>query len=159
MNENTSPQSQPLDYLSRIISQVTEASSEESSHPAEPLEKERPDTQPTLNQHISTDFISSILSNPELLSKLPTLISSIKPIMEMFTKAQPAGAETKDANLHDEPSVPAASQAISAAKTMGDSNRRAALLCAMKPYLNNERQDTIDYIIKLSRLGDVLKSL
>ncbi|MBE6538570.1 MAG: hypothetical protein E7671_03795 [Ruminococcaceae bacterium] len=36
---------------------------------------------------------------------------------------------------------------------------REALLCALKPYLSHEKADTIDRLIKLSRLGDILKSL
>ncbi len=154
-NESNTPQTQPLDYLSRIISQVTEESGASPPEPSVNTQEER--SRPTASQP-SSDFISSILSNPDLLSKLPTLISSIKPIMEIFGRAQPTAAQVNESSPA-EPSPTASSQAISAAKTMGDSNRRAALLCAMKPYLNKERQDTIDYIIKLSRLSDVLKSL
>ena len=38
-------------------------------------------------------------------------------------------------------------------------NERTELLRAMKPYLSRDRQEAIDYIIKLGRLGDILKSL
>ena len=45
------------------------------------------------------------------------------------------------------------------AKRSQTEERRAALLCAMKPYLSRDRQEAIDYILKLSRLGDLLKTL
>ena len=42
----------------------------------------------------------------------------------------------------------------------GDSNRkkRCDLLNALKPYLNPHRRETIDYMLGIERLGDVLKS-
>ena len=36
---------------------------------------------------------------------------------------------------------------------------RTALLCAMKPYLSEDRRNAVDYIVKLSRLGEILKTL
>lgn len=36
---------------------------------------------------------------------------------------------------------------------------REALLCALKPYLGKDKAEAIDRLIKLSRLGDLLKSL
>lgn len=104
----------------------------------------------------SADIMSALLSNPELLSKLPSLISSIKPIMELIGKS----------NLSSPSSQPAASiteeqeHTVSAKpQSKNDSDCRSALLCAMKPYLSSDRQNAIDYIIKLSRLGDILKTL
>lgn len=42
----------------------------------------------------------------------------------------------------------------------GDPNRkkRCDLLNALKPYLNPHRRETIDYMLGIERLGDVLKS-
>lgn len=42
----------------------------------------------------------------------------------------------------------------------GDSNRkkRCDLLNALRPYLNPHRRETIDYMLGIERLGDVLKS-
>lgn len=42
----------------------------------------------------------------------------------------------------------------------GDLNRkkRCDLLNALKPYLNPHRRETIDYMLGIERLGDVLKS-
>jgi hypothetical protein len=145
-----------LDYLSRIINEVAGSDTVDTSKQTEAQNDSSTDS---ASQQPSSDFISTILSNPDILSKLPSLISSIKPIMEMFGKTQSIPTQSKAREESADGTVQASTQSVSIAKTMGDSSRRAALLCAMKPYLNRERQDTIDYIIKISRLGDVLKSL
>lgn len=41
----------------------------------------------------------------------------------------------------------------------GQTDKKLALLCALKPYLSPKRCETIDYITKVSRLGDTLKHI
>ena len=41
----------------------------------------------------------------------------------------------------------------------GGCQRREALLVALKPYLSPERCAAIDYLIRLSRVGDAIRSL
>ncbi|MBQ4091325.1 MAG: hypothetical protein IJC64_03300 [Clostridia bacterium] len=98
------------------------------------------------------DIFSSLLQNPELLSNLPRLISIAKPLLETFMgqgNASPA-AKAPHVDSDHRQSLP---------EPRGHDANRAALLCAMKPYLSPGRQTAIDYIIKLSRLGDILKTL
>ncbi len=99
------------------------------------------------------NILSSLLSNPELLSKLPELISIISPLMSSHSsqnnQAAPAGLFTQSSIPKATPAHPQSHEA----------QNRSALLCALKPYLKKERQDAIDYMIKLSRLGDILKTL
>lgn len=98
----------------------------------------------------TADLISSLMSNPELLSKLPTILSTVKPLLEMLGSAsKPQGAE----------SVPTVATPPKDNHSYHSRDRRAELLCAMKPYLSHDRCEAIDYIIKLSRLGDILKTL
>ena len=40
-----------------------------------------------------------------------------------------------------------------------ESRQREALLYALKPYVSQSRQDAIDYIIKISRMSEVLKTI
>ena len=109
------------------------------------------------------DVFSSLLSNPEILTKLPSIIASVKPIIEMLGKAGSATVATATSGDTKEPSNESTS--ISAAKLKESSSSqkgadsRTALLCAMKPYLSEGRREAVDYIIKLSRLGDILKTL
>ena len=129
-HESTAKQNSPpaSDYLADLIRRVT--ATPQKDEPAPP----------------AGDLLSALSSNPELLSKLPVLLSAAKPVMELFSGASGAGKEQSAAPMGKE-------------SEKSDSDRRAALLCAMKPYLSRERQATVDYVIKLSRLGDILKSL
>ena len=76
--------------------------------------------------------IDSLLSNPDVLSKLPEVIKVIKPMIS----SAPQG-ESKNEN-HD---------------------RRMGLLIAMKPYLSPKRCEAIDYIARMSKLSETLKGL
>ena len=120
-----------LDYLSRIISEI-------QTTPQETKESVQQGAK-------SPDILSNLLSNPELLSKLPALLSTVKPLMEMLSSTPAASVNPKPVERQSE--------------ERHTPDRRAALLCAIKPYLNSDRCRTIDYIIKLSRLGDILKTL
>ena len=110
------------------------------------------------------DILSSLLSNPELLSRIPQIISTVMPLLDaMRGSASPSNARA-DTDAHRSapagesvsPALPVFPAAKAQEKHQAD---RAALLCAMKPYLCRDRQNAIDYIIKLSRLGDILKTL
>lgn len=141
------------EMLGKILSsQVSDASS--GSPVTEEPKTETKSSEPATAtpQNPFGDMLSSILANPELLSKLPAMISAISPIMEMFS--QPTKEKETTAKQ-------AAAKPAGAVREIpkGDSDRRSALLCAMKPYLSTDRQNTIDYIIKLSRLGEILKTL
>ncbi len=129
------------DYLSELIKSVmasTESISETEKKSV--TEKEKSHSPPP------SDLISSLLGNPELIAKLPAILSTVKPIIEMLGKSSGA-APASEASPPTEK------------KPSTHDDRRAALLCAMKPYLSHDRQMAIDYIIKLSRLGDILKTL
>ena len=105
------------------------------------------------------DVLASLLSNPDLLAKLPSLLSSMKPILDMLGGVGAAGTAQNSATASAP--VGAQSEPASAQDKSSDkrSDSRTALLCAMKPYLSPDRQNAIDYIVKLGRLGDILKSL
>ena len=100
------------------------------------------------------DVLSSLLSNSDLLLKLPSIISAAKPIIELFSQGQKGSTEQAPPS-----SVEAAKIQSTSAKQPHITDHRSALLCAMKPYLGEERRQIVDYIVKLSRLGDILKTL
>ena len=133
------------DYLMEIIKSVSAEQPKQSE-----------EIPPTATASAPTaDLITSLLSNPDLISKLPTIISTVKPILEMLGGA---------GRPSEQSSTPAAAittgKAPQSEKAHPKSNdRRADLLCALKPYLSRDRCEAIDYIVKLSRLGDILKTL
>ena len=115
------------------------------------------------------DVFSSLLSNPDLIAKLPVIISSVKPIIEMLSKGFSPGAAAStsaDASGGAVTTPVASTDASVSAAALKDtsvhgrgSDSRTALLCAMKPYLSDDRRNAVDYIVKLSRLGEILKTL
>ena len=100
-------------------------------------------------------LISSLLSNPELLSKLPDLISVVSPLLSGLSLGGGNAAASSSPSLQNQ-AKPTGAIIQTQSREVQNSN---ALLCALKPYLKKERQDAIDYMIKLSRLGDILKTL
>ena len=72
--------------------------------------------------------LSTLVANPELMAKLPELLSVMKPL-------------------------------LGGARESGQTDKKLALLCALKPYLSPKRCETIDYITKISKLGDTLKHI
>jgi hypothetical protein len=98
-----------------------------------------------------SSLLSGLISSQDIISSLPNIIAIAKPIIESLSKSQSTESDTR-------PQVTATAHPAAAARAKSDSDR-AALLCAMKPYLSRDRQNAIDYIIKLSRLGDILKTL
>ena len=78
----------------------------------------------------STQSIDSLLSNPDIMSKLPDVINVIKPMMD--------GEKSQQSHSID---------------------KRIGLLVAMKPFLSAKRCEAIDYIARMSKLSDTLKTL
>ena len=146
-NDNNA-QARGPDYLSEIIKAIG-GSSPPRDAPTNPSSSEKSET-----PNVGGDILSSLLSNPELMTKLPSIIAAIKPIMEMMgaQSAQKTDTVPTSAPISAPIKLPPPPQ-----KGGGDS--RTALLCAMKPYLSAERSQAIDYIVKLGRLGDILKTL
>ena len=145
------------DYLSELIRSVSAESQ------AEPQRSEGTESA----KGAGADVLSSLLSNPELIAKLPSIIATVKPIIELLGSGALNGAASRPAPQKDaQPTfsqIPwgedkAAPVSVSHSERKGG-DRRADLLCALKPYLCEERRRAIDYVIKLDRLGDVLKSL
>lgn len=102
--------------------------------------QENTDTEgsPSISNATPADFtkaqetsIDSLLSNPDIMSKLPEVISVIKPLMS---------------GKPEEKSHPAF-------------DKRLALLLALKPYLSPKRCEAIDYITKMSKLSETFKGL
>ncbi len=103
------------------------------------------------------DMLSSLLSNPEIISKLPQVISMLKPLMEGGASAPTMASSPTAASAPNTARGDTPAGLIKPPKRECDN--RAALLYALKPYLKRERQEAIDYMVKLSKLGDILKSL
>ena len=155
-HENTSPQAEEGDtsYLSEIIKGIM-AASLTGEAPASDEQTSSANSTPKPSSG-GGDLFSALLSNPELISKLPSLISGVKPILDMMSSR--TSAPTAEITASQTSSLPTRDK-FTDSKSTSVTDRRTALLCAMKPYLSQDRQNTVDYILKLSRLGDILKTL
>lgn len=74
--------------------------------------------------------LGSLLSRPELMAKLPLLLKTVQSLTEPMP-------ELKNDKRPDTP---------------------VALLCALRPYLGEHRRQALDTMIRVSRLGESLKS-
>ena len=80
--------------------------------------------------------LSAIASNPEIMSKLPALMSAFG---AMGGKGKDDRGRDKDGKEKDD--------------------KRIKLLLALRPYLSEHRREVIDYLIKMNTLGDALKNI
>lgn len=107
-----------------------------------------PSTPPLGNEAVA-DGISRVLSNPEMMAKLPDVMKMLAPMMQ---QASPLVGD----------SIPTSAPAIATPLHTGDRDRRGCrndLLIALKPFLSPERCRAIDMLLGLSRLGDVLQKM
>ena len=74
--------------------------------------------------------LGTLFAHPELISKLPILLRAVQTLSEPTEKP-----------TEKRPSTP------------------AALLCALRPYLSESRQRTLDTMIKVSKLTEALRSM
>lgn len=78
--------------------------------------------------------LTSLLSDNDFMSKLPGVLSMLKPEGSVATGAPGQG----------KPPHPGC-------------DRRVALLSALKPYMSPKRCEAIDYLIRINRMGDILR--
>lgn len=73
---------------------------------------------------------------PEMMAKLPQMMSALAPLVSGMRGEKKESGETK----------PAASEA----------EKRKKLLAALKPYLSSSRRDAVDSIMKVTEMTDLL---
>lgn len=124
--------------------------------------------------------IGQLLSNPEFLEQLPTILAAVRPFLGQQNTSPPAAtpaavvyeSEGEDRSIvEDDRSAlagtfnPAQLEGIgqllgpspSAHYPFGGPDKRRALLIALKPFIGAERGDAIDYIIKITELTEMFR--
>lgn len=146
------------DVLGDILGKILGSQIQGGNQTAPQKEQHEQASAENIGAGTSGDIFSSLLSNPDILMKLPSIISAAKPIIEMMSQPkQQASSETATVSAGSVLKPSQLSQPSHHASHLTDN--RTALLCAMKPYLSDDRRRVIDYIVKLGRLGDILKTL
>ncbi len=88
----------------------------------------------------ATDGLASILSDPAVLEKIPQVMAMLQPMTD---------------RLSANPSVDGGSRVDIA----NGSAERDRLLLALKPFLSRERQEAVDALLRIAKLGVLLKQL
>ena len=106
--------------------------------------------------------INAVLRDPETMAKLPAMIEMLRPMMGGGSDAPPvakAGGEAVPASLPQQADMPPPKESPPphAGKGGGCHERRIALLCALRPYLSPRRQEAIDYILRMDRMGKLFR--
>lgn len=84
----------------------------------------------------------------EEFSKLLQSVSTMAPLLRGFFPPKGELESNKDSAHHEAPFYGKA-----------PCPRREALLLALKPYLSPERCAAVDYLIRLSRVGDAIRAM
>ena len=121
--------SQNPELIKSIVSSMGTMSNPEST----PVDKDV-HTSPIPIEEENAEEKTSSLSPLDLSSLSPELIGKLPAVLSLFSEKKTTSKSKNEAN-------------------------REALLCALKPYLSREKADTIEKIIKLSKLGELLSSL
>ena len=106
-------------------------------------------------------ILSSLLSSPEVLSKLLSTLSSSGEERRKDDAIEVA-AEEKETPLRVEaeqatPSLPPAQDAVAASSGEGRGRRREGLLRALRPYLSPSRCERLDTLVRVSSMLDSIK--
>lgn len=128
--------------LIRNISSMLGQSGQATTEQATPQPANLP---PLGSNEAVADGISRVLSNPEMMAKLPEVMKMIAPMMQQTQPADGASAPASATPSHG-----------------GGHDRRGCrndLLIALKPFLSPERCRVIDMLLGLSRLGDALQKM
>lgn len=98
-------------------------------------------------------MVSKLLDNPDLLSQIASTVGVDLP-KSGGESATPAAVAAKEAAVQPSGGIGGLLPMLSAMG--GNSSRRTALLSALKPFCNEHRCRTIDYMISISKLSDSL---
>lgn len=107
-------------------------------------------------------LLNGLLSNPALLSALPTLMEKMAPLLGAARGS--GGGDGTGADTVSQGGTPGQGGAASpvgglpvARPSHAGMDRHTALLCAVKPYLNPQRRAAADTMIQLCRVWDALE--
>ena len=104
-------------------------------------------------------MLSAALSNPELLSTLPKLLSAISqrpqeqekndvPEQKREERREEQTVQASISSLLSGPRFPSPARAT---------DRRSALLLALKPYMSHDKAEMIDTIVKIIEIVSLIK--
>ena len=115
--------------MAKIRAMAEQLSSAQAPHATEPP------VSPTPLGGAPVDGLASVLSNPELMAKLPQMMSMLAPMLST-AQASPQSPAPKSAE-----------------------DCRNDLLLALRPFLSPERCQAIDAMLRIAKLGTILRQI
>lgn len=127
-----------------------------------------------------SDAINKLMANPEIISTVASALGNMAPKAEQEPPTQPSEPQPPPAEeVHTETVSASAAPDLGAlvaklapimsglggskgsqkSSERRETDRREALLCALKPYVSEGRREAIDYIIRISQISDILKNI
>lgn len=120
------------EMMEKIRALAGQAAPESTNIPSTPTESLPASAPPA-------DGLASVLADPALMAKLPQMMAMLKPMLE----SRPNG----DA------------KAVSAPLVRNAEDYRNDLLLALKPFLSPERCRAVDTMLRISKLGTVIRQI
>ena len=123
---------------------------------------EEKDLSPREENDAFSSALNNILSNPQMLSMVSSMSEQLKNNASKPEAASPQPTDAAPASASPSKDMASALGALAPLLSSNSSkadNNRACLLRALKPYLSSGRCEAIEYIIKFSKLTDVIKNL
>ena len=129
------------DLMNRIRALMQGVPSAEASAPT--AEASAPASAPlaSLPSGGNSDGLSTLLSNPAIMEKLPQIMAMLGPMLSS-TAAQPTVASVQESH-----------------PSRGIHSDRDKLLLSLKPFLSHERQEAVDAILRIAKLGTILQQI
>ena len=108
-----------------------------------------------------SNAIDQIMAHPELISMVASALGGAAEPREASPppEAESVSPSPSTASLSALTPLLASLSKAKDKDTHKERDPRAALLCALKPYLSMGRQEAIDYMIRISQISDLLKHL
>lgn len=118
-----------------------------------------------------SNAISKLMEHPELISMVASALGNGGKQAEKSTEREPSSsaaetphasnvAASKELSADTLASViPMLSKLSSPLSHSSGGSQHSELLCALKPYLNNNRRAAIDYVLKISQMSSLLGGL
>ena len=122
--------------LSARLGRIVSSAIEHSETPSSPNNAPPPTPEQTAVATSATDGLSSLLSNPALLERLPQILSTVGPLLSGMGDLRVSASPKKEPEA-----LPVC---------------RDNLLLALKPFLSPERRRAVDSILSISKLGAIL---
>lgn len=109
-----------------------------------------------------SDGIGAVLSDPQMLAKLPEMMQMLKPLMGAMSVPTGGGGDggekRESVAAGAKPSGKAGEEHAVSGKGGRCHDRRIALLKALRPYMNCRRQEVIDYILRMDKMGSLFRN-